>query len=254
MPLTSTTSAHANSAAVAFRMFSSTKRTGKVLNDDRADWTPAWRLFPGDVAYVWHGGLRVVDVATSLERAGFSPRSQIIWSKSRFALSRGSYHWQHEPCLYATKPEDIPEGDKDALIKRLLEALSASDYEPEHEAAWYAVRRESKARWTGNRRQSTVWEIPVTDDGDATRHGTQKPLECMARAIRNHDSEAVYEPFLGSGTTLIACELLDRTCLSVELDPGYVDVAVERWQSRTGEVAILEETGKPFPMVAEARA
>jgi len=72
-----------------------------------------------------------------------------------------------------------------------------------------------------------------------TEHGTQKPVECMARPIRNHggSEDDVYDPFLGSGTTLIAAEQLDRTCFGLELDPGYVDVIVERWQNLTGEKA-----------------
>ncbi|HKJ63488.1 MAG TPA: ParB N-terminal domain-containing protein, partial [Hyphomicrobiales bacterium] len=74
-----------------------TKRTGKVLNDDRADWREAWALFPGDVAYVWHWALHAATVAQSLVAARFSIRSQIIWAKDRLVLSRGDYHWQHEP-------------------------------------------------------------------------------------------------------------------------------------------------------------
>ena len=80
-----------------------TKRTGKVLNDDRADWREAWALFPGDVAYVWHGALHATTVAESLEVAGFAIRSQIIWAKERLVLSRGDYHWQHEPMLYCVR-------------------------------------------------------------------------------------------------------------------------------------------------------
>ena len=79
-----------------------TKRTGKVLNDDRADWREAWALFPGEVAYVWHGALHATTVAESLEACGFAIRSQIIWAKERLVLSRGDYHWQHEPCWYAS--------------------------------------------------------------------------------------------------------------------------------------------------------
>ena len=82
-----------------------TKRTGKVLNDDRADWREAWSLFPGDVAYVWHGALHAATVADSLEACGFNIRSQIIWAKERLVLSRGDYHWQHEPCWYAVAGE-----------------------------------------------------------------------------------------------------------------------------------------------------
>ena len=81
----------------------SPRRTGKVMNDDRADWREAWALFPGEVAYVWHGALHAAEVAESLEACGFAIRSQIIWAKERLVLSRGDYHWQHEPCWYAVR-------------------------------------------------------------------------------------------------------------------------------------------------------
>jgi hypothetical protein len=73
--------------------------TGKVQNDDRADWREAWALFPGRVCYVWHGALHAQAVAESLEASGFNPRAQIVWVKTRAAISRGHYHWQHEPAL-----------------------------------------------------------------------------------------------------------------------------------------------------------
>ena len=188
-----------------------TKRTGKVLNDDRADWREAWALFPGDVAYVWHGALHAATVAESLEAAGFTIRSQIIWAKERLVLSRGDYHWQHEP-------------------------------------AWYAVKKTGKGHWAGDRKQTTLWQIPSKDQDAKTVHGTQKPVECMRRPIENNSSpgQAVYEPFMGSGTTLIAAEISGRVCFGIELNPAYVDVAVERWQQFTGETAVLESSGQSF--------
>jgi DNA modification methylase len=188
-----------------------TKRTGKVLNDDRADWREAWALFPGDVAYVWHGALHAATVAESLVVAGFAIRSQIIWAKDRLVLSRGDYHWQHEPC-------------------------------------WYAVRAKGKGHWAGDRKQTTLWQIANRDQDADTVHGTQKPVECMRRPILNNSSpgQAVYEPFMGSGTTLIAAETTGRVCLGVELNPAYVDVAIERWQSFTDKEATLAETGENF--------
>ena len=170
-------------------------KLGKVSNDERADWREAWALFSGDVAYVWHGGLRADVVAESIAACGYEIRSQIIWAKDRFALSRGSYHWQHEPC-------------------------------------WYAVRRGGKAHWIGDRSQSTVWSIPARDDA-GHGHGTQKPVECMERPLRNHAGD-VYDPFLGSGTTLIAAERLGRRCYAMELEPRYAQVAIERWEAFTG--------------------
>ncbi len=71
---------------------------GKVTNDDRADWREAWALFPGDVAYVWHGSIHVAEVQESLGSVGLVTRCHIIWVKDRAIISRGHYHWQHEPC------------------------------------------------------------------------------------------------------------------------------------------------------------
>jgi len=86
-------------------------------------------------------------------------------------------------------------------------------------------------------------------------HGTQKPVECMRRPIENNSSpgQAVYEPFCGSGTTIIAAEMSGRACHAVELSPAYVDVAVRRWQDFTGQRAVLEVDGRPFHEVEEAR-
>jgi DNA modification methylase len=206
-----------------------TKQTGRVHNDDRASWAAAFRHFPGDVAYVWHAGRFASAVERSLVVLGFEIRAQIVWVKRRFAISRGHYHWRHEPC-------------------------------------WYAVRRGASARWAGGRKQSTAWAdivdafpqpdlfaCPVDEatvlafDGSATTvweipgdravgggHSTQKPVECMARPIRNHDVAMVYEPFSGSGTTTIACERLGKACRALEISPGYVAVALQRWADATG--------------------
>ena len=81
------------------------ERTGKVRNDERADWEAAWALFPGNIAYVWHGALHAATVAESLVRQGFNIRAQIIWAKERLVIGRGDYHWQHEPCWYAVRSQ-----------------------------------------------------------------------------------------------------------------------------------------------------
>jgi hypothetical protein len=80
-----------------------TQKLGKVENDGRADWREAWALFPGEAAYVWHADRHASCVQASLEACAFEIRTQIIWAKDRFALSRGHYHWQHEPCWYAIR-------------------------------------------------------------------------------------------------------------------------------------------------------
>jgi DNA modification methylase len=199
---------------------STTLRTGRVANDDRADWREAWALFPGDVAYVWHAGVHARTVIESLEAAGFAIRSQIVWAKPRLVLGRGDYHWQHEPCLYA-------------------------------------VRKGATGHWQGARDQTTLWQIAMVgvEDDAETVHGTQKPLECMRRPIVNNSApgEAVYDPFLGSGTTLIAAELNGRACVAMEIDPRYCDVAIERWQRLTGSAAILDGDGRRFADLKDQR-
>jgi DNA modification methylase len=79
-----------------------------------------------------------------------------------------------------------------------------------------------------------LWEIDKPQKSE-TGHSTQKPVECMARPIRNHDSEFVYEPFSGSGTTIIACEQLGRKARAIEISPAYVAVAIQRWADATGK-------------------
>lgn len=205
-----------------------TVAAGKVKNDDRADWRAAWALFPGAVAYVWHGGLHAAVVAESLLVSGLGIRAQIVWVKTRPVLGRGAYHWQHEPAFYAVRDP------KDESWQR---------FEPEHEVAAYAVREGSTAAWEGGRKQSTVWMIEHLKND--TGHGTQKPVECMRRPIQNNSSPGglVYDPFSGSGTTIIAAEMTGRACRALELDPAYVDVAVLRWQAFTGKSAQLEGGG-----------
>lgn len=186
------------------------RATGVVMNDDRADWREAWALFPGDVAYVWHAGAYSPTVADSLISCGFEIRALIVWGKHRLVIGRGHYHHMHEPC-------------------------------------WYVVRKGATGHWNGDRKQTTLWSID--HNKSETGHGTQKPIEAMRRPIENNSKpgDEVYEPFSGSGTTLIACQQTGRVCYAMELSPHYVDVGVRRWQQFTGRRAIHAETGEQFP-------
>lgn len=189
------------------------KNLGKVLNDDRYDWSEAYSLFTGDVAYIWHSSSYTHKFADTIENSGFELVNLIIWNKQHFVLSRGDYHHKFEPC-------------------------------------WYAVRKSQKVKhnWQGRRDQATVWDIDNHNYGakakeEQTGHGTQKPLECMLRPILNNSKkgQSVYDPFGGSGTTLIACEKSDRNCYMMELSPAYVDIIINRWEKETGKEAILDE-------------
>lgn len=176
---------------------------GPIANDDRHDWRDAWALFPGDVIYVWHGALNGPSVLDSLKVCGFIARAHIVWDKGRLIISRGHYHWRHESC-------------------------------------WYAVRKGRTASWAGDRKQTTVWTVPHRRS--ETGHASQKPVEIMRRPMLNHtrEGERVYDPFLGSGSTLIAAETAGRICHAIELNPAYVDVAIRRWEQATRQAAVLE--------------
>ena len=186
---------------------------GKVSNDATADWREAWALFTGDVAYVWHDPNTPNITADSLIACGFEMRVQIIWAKNQMVIGRGHYHGHHESC-------------------------------------WYAVRKGKTGHWSGDRKQTTLWQIDKPRKSE-TGHSTQKPVECMRRPIVNNSSpgQAVYEPFSGSGTTIIAGEMEGRAIYAMEISPAYVDVAVIRWQDFTGEKAVLEGGKRSFDAI-----
>ena len=183
---------------------------GKVLNDDRADWREAWALFPGEVAYVWHADAFSHTVADSLVSCNFRLYALIVWGKNQMAIGRGHYHHKHEPC-------------------------------------WYAVKKGGTGHWQGDRKQTTLWSIDKPQKSE-TGHSTQKPIECMRIPIENNSKagDSIYEPFSGSGTTIIAAEQTGRICYAMELNPPYVDVSVRRWQQYTGKRATHAVTGKEF--------
>jgi DNA modification methylase len=180
-----------------------------LSGDTRVDWSDAYALVPSlEVGYVWHAGVYAAAVAAGLLRIGFEIASQVIWDKGLFAMSRGWYHWGHEPC--------------------------------------WVVRRPSIANlFHGDRDQSTVWRAPSPKMimGGSTEekfdHPAQKPVLLFEIPIRNHleAGEAVFDAFLGSGTALMAAEALGRRCLGMEIDPKYVQVVIERWQGYTGRTA-----------------
>lgn len=174
-------------------------KRGKVTNDDRADWRDAWSLSPSTIFYIWHDFLQPEATIEALRSCGIEPRMHIVWAKDRPVISRGHYNLQHEAC-------------------------------------YYAVRKGATADWIGGYDQSSVWTVGRDRDSGGGDHGTQKPVELMARAIRNHRGD-VYEPFAGSGTTLIATESLVRRCYAIEIEPRYVEQIINRWEKFTGRKA-----------------
>jgi DNA modification methylase len=184
-------------------------RNTRLSGDTRVDWSEAFALVPSlTVGYVWHAGVHAAAVAAGLERIGFLIVAQVIWDKGLFAIDRSWYHWSHEPC-------------------------------------WVVRRAGAKAPFRGSRDQSTIWRVPspkMIMGGSAEAkfdHPAQKPLVLFETPIRNHlrAGEALYDPFLGSGTTLIAAERTGTRCYALEIDPVYVEVALRRWERFSGRMA-----------------
>jgi DNA modification methylase len=195
-----------------------------ISNDTRADWSEAFALVPNlEVAYVWHASKFTREVLDGLLRIGFEHHQQIIWDKGRTVLTRTLYWFQHEPCWFVRKKN----------------------------APWFGKAGEN----------STIWSSPSPkfimggSDEDKFDHPTQKPVELMRRPILNHlhRGEIVYDPFLGSGTTLAAAELTQRACYGLELDPKYIDVIIERWQLLSGKEAKLDGDGRSFAEIKTER-
>jgi DNA modification methylase len=158
-------------------------------------------LLPDAAVYQWHANLRQSIVEASWARAGLHLHQVIIWVKARPVLTRSHYMWQHEPALYGWLKGNQP--------KRKPPANAHS-----------------------------VWQINQQGESDGI-HPTQKPVEISARPIEYHTplGGLCYEPFSGSGTTIIAAERLGRRCYAMEIEPRYVDVAVRRWEEYTGRQA-----------------
>ena len=175
------------------------------------------------IAYVWHASRFTREVLDGLLRIGFEHHQQIIWDKGRTVLTRTLYWFQHEPCWFVRKKN----------------------------APWYGKAGEN----------STVWASPspkfIMGASDEAKydHPTQKPVDLMRRPILNHLKRGglVFDPFLGSGTTLAAAELTERVCLGIELDPKYVDVVIQRWEKLGGKEATLDGEGRTFGEVSAER-
>jgi len=160
-------------------------------------------LADGASFYVCFSDSEVKNFVNAFQDAGVYYSQMVIWKKQQLVFGRKDYHSKHEPILYGWK-------------------LGAAHY------------------FVDDRTQDTVWEIdrPMRSDKE---HPTQKPVDLYAKSITNSSASGaiVYEPFSGSGTALIACEQLGRRCRAVEISPGYVAVALERWATATGKTPVL---------------
>jgi DNA modification methylase len=185
-------------------------RNTTLSGDTRVDWSEAFALVPSlGVGYIWHAGVHAGEVAAGLTRIGFEIVAQVIWDKGLFAMGRSWYHWSHEPC-------------------------------------WVVRKAGAKVPFRGSRDQATIWRVPspkMIMGGSAEPrldHPTQKPLVLFETPIRNHlkPGDPLYDPFLGSGTALIAAERTGARGYAMEIDPIYVEVALRRWERFSGQEAV----------------
>ena len=181
---------------------------GKIKNDNMGD--EAFHAFllssfnrlhenmAGDASiYVFHSDTEGLNFRSAFNEAGFYLSGCCIWKKPSLVLGRSPYQWQHEPCLFGWK-------------------------------------KDGKHQWYADRRQTTIWEFEKPKKNDL--HPTMKPVPLIAYCIMNSSmsNTLVLDPFLGSGTTMMAAEQSDRSCFGLELDPKYCDVIVNRYIELTG--------------------
>ena len=182
-------------------------RKGKIKNDEIADWTPAWDLFPGEIAYVWHGALRSSIVAESL-------------ANSRLFDPGADHLGQGAP---GDEPGRLPLAARALLVRRPKEGLLDRRPQANHALDHPDRRARTPKPSTRPRSRSSACGRPMLNNSSP--------------------GQAIYEPFLGSGTTLIAAQSCGRVCFGIEIDPLFVDVAIRRWQAFTGEKAKRENDG-----------
>lgn len=195
---------------------------GKIKNDNMADskfyqflldaFSNIEKVMADDASiYVFHADTEGLNFRKAFSDAGFYLSGCCIWKKPSLVLGRSPYQWQHEPCLYGWK-------------------------------------KNGKHQWYSDRKQTTIWEFEKTKKN--TDHPTMKPVPLLAYPIQNSSmsNTLVLDPFGGSGSTLIACEQLDRSCFTIELDEKYCDVIVKRYieQVGTSENVSVVRSGKTY--------
>ena len=215
--------------------------------------------------YVWHAGQTRDDFIHALEGAGFQELQTIIWVKPSLVLGRSHYQWQHEPCIYASRAGEKPAFYADRSESTAWHIQDATDTQGTswvlgngliltdgHGNEMFITPKVPKGkkvrtmRLGEGQRAALLRDVESTDTWEVSRdehrpqHPTQKPVELAQRAMRNSTKrgDIVLDLFLGSGTTLIAAERLDRRCYGMEISPKYVDLAVKRWEEFTGRSAV----------------
>ena len=182
-------------------------------------------LKPGGSFYIWHADSERLNFSQALKRTGWLEKQTLIWAKDTFVLGRQDYQWQHEPCLYGWKPGSghyfISDFSQSTILENSLDTKSKQEL--------IALIKSYQA----NQPTSILRVNRPTRNED---HPTMKPIALLERLIRSSSKqgENILDSFAGSGSTLLACECLGRTCYALELDPKYVAVILKRFEEATG--------------------
>lgn len=216
----------------------------KIQNDKMADTTftefltaafaAADSVFKeGGAFYIWYADLKSLNFLTALKNTGWELKQKLVWNKNTFTLGRSDYQWKHELCLYGWK-----DGAKHYFIDDRTQTTVVEDSLPDFNTLTKAELVKILQDLHSDKVPTTVinCEKPLRSD----EHPTMKPVKLMGLLIRNssRQGETVLDIFGGSGSTLMACEQLNRKCYTMELDPHYCDVILQRWENFTGLKAV----------------
>ena len=186
----------------------------------------------GAAFYIWHGDNERCNFQGAAEDSGLTVKQCLVWNKNQFTLGRQDYQWKHEPCLYGWK-----EGAAHYFIDDRTQATVIEDKGIEFKK----MKKEELIKLLEDIFADRISTTIINEDKPARSelHPTMKPIKLIARLIKNSSryNDKVLDPFGGSGSTLIACEQLNRKCYMMELDPKYCDVIVKRWEEYTGKKA-----------------
>lgn len=182
----------------------------------------------GAAVYIWFASSSTLSFYKAAELAGLQVRQEIVWVKSAFALGRQDYQWRHEPCLYGWKDGAAHYFKDDRTESTVI------DNTPNFEK----LKKEELIEYINK----ILEETSILYEKKPSRselHPTMKPVKLIGRLITNSSrpGDAVLDPFGGSGSTMIACEQLNRSCYMMDIDPHYVDVIIDRWEQFTGQKA-----------------
>ncbi len=216
---------------------------GKIKNDNLADeafdnfltaaFSAAYSgMKPGAAFYIWYASSKSHNFTTGCRGANLEVKQELIWVKNSFNLGRQDYQWMHEPCLYGWKP-----GAAHYFTDSRTEATVVEDRGVDLKKLKKEEMLALLQQIYSDKTSTTI--MHEDKPAKSAEHPTMKPVKLIARLIKNssRQGDKVLDVFGGSGTTLIACEQLNRDCCMMELDPRFVDVIIDRWEKLTGQKA-----------------